>query len=615
MDLKNVVPSLNLYNWDWPIVTANYPDPPAKLVFDEDTRRGIALQSILSGGCIVAGGFVKDSVLGRNVFVDAGAASRDRSCSTTSTSAAARTGLPRHRRQERARRRGGPHRARSGARRPTLHGERRGDDRGPEGARHPPHQIAKFLTWRRHVARTRPSRSSSTGTSISRRARTRGRTNPARADRRRRSTTGTSASTPSATGPTPSRASTPRAGGSPSIVNNYARLSFNFGPTLARWIERHDPAVAGAAARRRRRAAAAPGRGRRDRAGLRAPDHSPVQCADRRTQLLWGLQDFRAAVRPRRPTACGCPRRRVSPRHADGRSSTRASRYTILAPEQIAACGPCGRRRMDDGQARQPRHRARLQVAPPRRLGSVAVHRRVRRADVARGGLRRGRQPRREPARGRRRRPRPSARGRPASALVLCASDGELLGSPQEVRRSERWPSRRCVEAVRAAASRSRTSAPIWPRHPPIWELRLSAGPRRRRDRLELCPRRRAAGGATAAVHDGGPSRAGTRRWRGPLRAALDILRRRRRGFYEDAGRRCCSIPGARATPTARCVDEPVAVRDALLEHVRRPRAGGGRRGGARRARLLLEMQRATLLMYASCGCSSTTSRAWRRRW
>ena len=73
MDLKNVVPSLNLYNWDWPIITANYPDPPAKLVFDDDTRRGVALQSVLCGGCIVAGGFVKDSVLGRNVFIDAGA--------------------------------------------------------------------------------------------------------------------------------------------------------------------------------------------------------------------------------------------------------------------------------------------------------------------------------------------------------------------------------------------------------------------------------------------------------------------------------------------------------------------------------------------------------------
>ncbi|MES1209907.1 MAG: glucose-1-phosphate adenylyltransferase [Pseudomonadota bacterium] len=77
MDLKNVVPSLNLYNWDWPIMTAQFPDPPAKLVFDEDTRRGMALQSIVSGGCIVAGGFVKDSVLGRNVFVDAGAEVRD----------------------------------------------------------------------------------------------------------------------------------------------------------------------------------------------------------------------------------------------------------------------------------------------------------------------------------------------------------------------------------------------------------------------------------------------------------------------------------------------------------------------------------------------------------
>lgn len=77
MDLKNVVPSLNLYNWDWPIMTAQFPDPPAKLVFDEETRRGIAVQSILSGGCIVAGGFVKDSVLGRNVFVDAGADVRE----------------------------------------------------------------------------------------------------------------------------------------------------------------------------------------------------------------------------------------------------------------------------------------------------------------------------------------------------------------------------------------------------------------------------------------------------------------------------------------------------------------------------------------------------------
>lgn len=77
MDLKNVVPSLNLYNWEWPILTASYSDPPAKMVFDEPGRRGQILQSVVCGGCIIAGGSVKDSVLGRNVFIDEGADVRD----------------------------------------------------------------------------------------------------------------------------------------------------------------------------------------------------------------------------------------------------------------------------------------------------------------------------------------------------------------------------------------------------------------------------------------------------------------------------------------------------------------------------------------------------------
>ena len=71
LDLKNVQPRLNLYNSAWPIRTASYGEPPVKFVFDEDGRRGRAVQSIVTGGCIIAGGYVKDSVLGRNVFVDA----------------------------------------------------------------------------------------------------------------------------------------------------------------------------------------------------------------------------------------------------------------------------------------------------------------------------------------------------------------------------------------------------------------------------------------------------------------------------------------------------------------------------------------------------------------
>lgn len=70
MDLRSVTPELNLFNWSWPIMSANFNQPPAKFVFDEETRRGTALQSLISGGCIIAGGFIKDSVLGHNVVVD-----------------------------------------------------------------------------------------------------------------------------------------------------------------------------------------------------------------------------------------------------------------------------------------------------------------------------------------------------------------------------------------------------------------------------------------------------------------------------------------------------------------------------------------------------------------
>ena len=77
LDLKNVQPQLNLFNWKWPILTANYNDPPAKFVFDEEGRRGVAAQAVVSPGCILAGGFAKDSILGRNVFLDAGSEVRD----------------------------------------------------------------------------------------------------------------------------------------------------------------------------------------------------------------------------------------------------------------------------------------------------------------------------------------------------------------------------------------------------------------------------------------------------------------------------------------------------------------------------------------------------------
>ena len=73
MDLRSVKPELNLYNRQWPLRSSSYPDPPAKFTFDEAHRRGEAIDSIVSGGCILSGGVVRNSILARGVRVHTGA--------------------------------------------------------------------------------------------------------------------------------------------------------------------------------------------------------------------------------------------------------------------------------------------------------------------------------------------------------------------------------------------------------------------------------------------------------------------------------------------------------------------------------------------------------------
>jgi glucose-1-phosphate adenylyltransferase len=64
MDLINVAPQLNLYNYKWPILTNQGNLPPAKTVFDEEGRRGQNLNSYICGGCVVSGGIVRKSIIG-----------------------------------------------------------------------------------------------------------------------------------------------------------------------------------------------------------------------------------------------------------------------------------------------------------------------------------------------------------------------------------------------------------------------------------------------------------------------------------------------------------------------------------------------------------------------
>jgi glucose-1-phosphate adenylyltransferase len=72
LDLKQVVPQLDLYNRDWPINSAATNAPPAKFVIGASGKSGEAFQSVLGAGCIVSSGVVRDSVLGHNVRIHSG---------------------------------------------------------------------------------------------------------------------------------------------------------------------------------------------------------------------------------------------------------------------------------------------------------------------------------------------------------------------------------------------------------------------------------------------------------------------------------------------------------------------------------------------------------------
>jgi len=70
MELIKVVPELNMYDRNWPVWTYQEQLPPAKFVFDDDDRRGMAIDSMVSGGCIISGAAVRRSLLYSDVRVE-----------------------------------------------------------------------------------------------------------------------------------------------------------------------------------------------------------------------------------------------------------------------------------------------------------------------------------------------------------------------------------------------------------------------------------------------------------------------------------------------------------------------------------------------------------------
>ncbi|MEA2700927.1 MAG: hypothetical protein QOI66_5198 [Myxococcales bacterium] len=415
-----------------------------------------------------------------------------------------------------------------------------------------------------------------------------------------------------------------------SIVNNYERLSFNFGPTLVRWMERvdgrtHARLVAADAEQRRRL-----GHGGALAQAYAHPIVPLLTPADRRTHLLWGLADFRRRF-GREAEGLWLPETAVSPQ-------TLASlielgvKFTILAPEQIAAVRPLqtgtlggfpdppatdsarakpelhpragaataatgatggkwttvDRQTLDTGRAYRWLHpdgsgrSIDLAVFDGPLSRSVAFGDAISRAETFLDEVQTSAQ-------------RSSVVGQ---RLVLCASDGELFGHHKKFA-DLALAFAGFIEAPRRGIEVTNVAAYL-DRHPPTWEARLADGPDGEGTAWS-CPHGLGRWRRDCGCNMGGMAQGWNQAWRTPLRTALDRIRDAAADLYEDAGSALFEDPWGARDAYGDVVDAPLAERDRLLAEFGQPALVQGRDDARERARLLMEMQRATLLMYASC--------------
>jgi len=177
------------------------------------------------------------------------------------------------------------------------------------------------------------------------------------------------------------------------IVNNYVHLSFNFGPTLLAWLERHSPGVY-------RQILDADARSVRERgpgnAIAQSYNHAILPlCNDRdlQTQIGWGLADFRHRFR-REPEGIWLPETAADLRTLQALAAN-GLRFTVLSPEQCTRVRAPGGEWMDARGARFDPTRPYRVKLPLRRLVQRLL---LRRPHRARGSVRRSAQQRRRSA-------------------------------------------------------------------------------------------------------------------------------------------------------------------------------------------------------------------------
>jgi hypothetical protein len=366
------------------------------------------------------------------------------------------------------------------------------------------------------------------------------------------------------------------------IVDNYARMSFDFGPTLMSWLEVHAPEVHAAVIEADR--ASLQRFGGHGSAMAQAYNHMIMPLAsarDRATQVRWGIADFeRRFGRP--PEGMWLPECAVDTASLEALAAEGIA-FTVLAPHQAAAWRPPGgawrTSPIDPGRAYRcplPSGRsidlffydgATSQAVAFERLlvdGHRIVARMTHRGPIEGGG----------------------------PALCHIATDGETYGHHHRygdmalawalTQVGNGWNSARLTNyaAFRAAV-------------PATWEVRIAEGT------SWSCAHGVARWRDDCGCNSGGKP-GWNQRWRRPLRDALDGLREQVGAALEGAGRRLFRDPwAARDAYVGVVLERTPAARDHFLDaHAAHPLDPAERV----RALSLMEMARHAMLMYTSCG-------------
>ena len=377
-----------------------------------------------------------------------------------------------------------------------------------------------------------------------------------------------------------------------SIVNNYAKMSVDLGPTLARWLERHDPQVM-------RRIAAGDlaqqtllGAGGAMAQVWDTPSRRYFPRTTCARRFAGDLQDFRRRF--------GHDSAGIWLPETAANEPTLAAlidagvRFTILAPEQIEAVRPT------DGAWQEVTtdsvDTGRLYRWPhPDGSGrsiALAIFDGPLSRDLAFGTATRDATSFLEAMR--RSAERSKVEGK---RLVLAASDGELYGH------HKKFADLTLAYAVTVAAPvediEVTNLGAFMTAAPPAWEARLRPGPN-------------GEGTAWSCAHGLGrwqrdcgcrmqEVKGSSQAWRTPLRQALDLLRDRSVAFFEDAAGELFADPWQARDVYGEVADQDPEARKKFLRALGRPGLRRDRGATSTRALLLMEMQRSLLLMYASC--------------